>query len=56
MMSREELRDYIQTHNANDFGAGAFNHRTGLWDDGSDSAGIYDENEWLPGPIGVYDN
>lgn len=56
MMSDDEYRDYIQSHNANNLGGGSFNARTGMWDDGFDGAGIYDENEWRPGPVGIYDD
>ena len=55
MMTDEQYREYMAAHDGNQWGSGAYNHRTGMWDNGGDDAGIYDDNNWLPGPIGTYD-
>ena len=39
-----------------DLSYGWMNHRTQRSDDGFDPTGVYDFNEHLPGPIGLYDD
>lgn len=45
LMSDEEYSNYIESTYANNYGAGNYNHRTGMYDNGCDLFGYYDDND-----------